>query len=68
MVEKWKDSFLLFKRVEQRPIRPGGNTQLESERVMNKTYSIAHGTLLNVMWQPGWERGLGENWYMYMCG
>ena len=22
---------------------------------------IAHGTLLNVMWQPGWERDLGEN-------
>ena len=22
---------------------------------------IAQGTLLNVMWQPGWERGLGEN-------
>ena len=22
------------------------------------------GTLLNVMWQPGWERGLGENGHM----
>ena len=20
------------------------------------------------MWQPGWERGLGENGFMYMCG
>ena len=27
---------------------------------------IAQGTLLNVMWQPGWEGSLGENGYMYM--
>ena len=27
-----------------------------------------HGTLLNVMWQPGWEGSSGENGYMYMCG
>ena len=27
---------------------------------------IALGTLLNVMWQLGWERDLGENGYMYM--
>ena len=26
-----------------------------------KTYCIAHGTLLIVMWQPGWEGSLGEN-------
>ena len=25
----------------------------------------AQGTLLNVMWQPGRERGLGENGCMY---
>ena len=24
------------------------------------TYCIAHGTLLNVMWQPGWEGIWGE--------
>ena len=29
------------------------------------TYCIAQGTLLNVMWQPGWEGSLGEN--VYMC-
>ena len=29
---------------------------------------IAQGTLLNVTWQPGWERGLEENGYMYMDG
>ena len=30
------------------------------------TYCLAHGTLLNVMGQAGWERDLGENGYMYM--
>ena len=25
---------------------------------------IAHGTLLNVMWQPGWDGSLGKNGYM----
>ena len=25
------------------------------------TYCIAHGTLLNAMWQSGWEGSLGEN-------
>ena len=29
---------------------------------------IAQGALLNVMWQPGWDRSLGENGYMHMCG
>ena len=33
---------------------------------ITKVYCIAHGTLLNVMWQPGWEGGLKENVYMYM--
>ena len=28
----------------------------------------AHETLPNVMWQPGWEGGLGENGYMHMYG
>ena len=28
---------------------------------------MAQGTLLNVMWSPGWEGYLGENGYMYMC-
>ena len=31
-------------------------------------HGITHGTLLNVMWQPGWEASLGENGYMYMYG
>ena len=25
------------------------------------TYYVAHGTLINVMWQCGWEGSLGEN-------
>ena len=29
---------------------------------------MAHGTLLNVMRQPGWEGVLEENGYMYMYG
>ena len=29
---------------------------------------LAQRTLLNVMWQPGWEESLGENGYMYMYG
>ena len=29
-----------------------------------RSYSIAQGTLLNVMWQPGWEGSMGENGYM----
>ena len=33
-----------------------------------KTYCAVHGTLLKVMWQPGWEGDLGENGYMYMDG
>ena len=33
---------------------------------ITRTYWIAHGTLLNVMWRPGWKGGLGENRYMYM--
>ena len=32
---------------------------------ITRTYCIAQGTLLNVMWQPGWEGSLGENGYRY---
>ena len=28
---------------------------------------ITQGTLLNVIWQPGWKVSLGENGYIYMC-
>ena len=29
---------------------------------------LMHGTLLIVMWQPGWEGSLEESGYMYMYG
>ena len=30
-----------------------------------KHYYVGQGTLLQVMWQPGWEGGSGERGYMY---
>ena len=36
--------------------------------ITNKDCSIARGTLLNIMWQPGWKGSLKENGYMYMYG
>ena len=33
-----------------------------------RTYCIAHKTLLNVMWQSGWEGSFRENGYMYIYG
>ena len=29
---------------------------------------ITHGNLLIGMWEPGWERSLEENGYLYMYG
>ena len=29
---------------------------------------MAHETLLNVMWQPGWDGSLKENEYIYIYG
>ena len=34
--------------------------------IINKDPLVAQGTLLNVMWKPGWEGSLGENGYIYM--
>ena len=31
-------------------------------------YHIAHGTQFNVIYQPGWEEGLGQKGFMYMYG
>ena len=36
--------------------------------IINKVLCITHGTLFNVICQPGWEGSLGENGYMYMYG
>ena len=45
-----------------------GRKELEMSEHLTWTDLIAHGTLLKVMCQPGWERALGENGYMYMYG
>ena len=36
--------------------------------VITGSYCTTQETLLSVMWQPGWERSLGENGHMYMFG
>ena len=46
----------------------GTYTLLCLKWITNKDLCIAQGTLLNIMWQPGWEGSLGENEYMYMYG
>ena len=44
------------------------NTLLYSKWITKGPAVQARGTVLNVMCQPGWEWGLGENGYMYMYG
>ena len=39
---------------------------MDSQKNTMDRYCIAQGTLLNVMWQPGWEGSFGENGYLYM--
>ena len=34
-------------------------------KVTHTSY-IAQGTLLNIMWQPNWEKNLKKNKHMYM--
>ena len=41
------------------------HTLLYLKWITNK--DLLHRTLLNFMWQPGWEGSLEENGYMYMC-
>ena len=41
-------------------------TLLYLKWIPTRSYCIAHGTLLNVMWQARWEESLGENGYMYL--
>ena len=36
--------------------------------VTSRTCCTAQGTLLQVMWRPGWEGSLRENGYLYVCG
>ena len=43
-------------------------TLLYLKWITNKSYCIAKGNLLSVMWQSGWEGSLGEKGYMYLYG
>ena len=36
-------------------------TWLCLKTITTRTYCLAHATLLSVIWQPGWQGGLGEN-------
>ena len=40
-------------------------TLLYLKWITNRTPCIVHGTLLSVVWQPGWEGDLGETEYMW---
>ena len=55
---------------QQRPRTPK-NKQIDTF-FKNNTWitnkDITQGSLLNVVWQPGWEGSLGENGYMCMYG
>ena len=43
-------------------------TVLYLKWITNKDLLCSSGTLLNIMWQLGWEESLGENGYMYTYG
>jgi len=43
-------------------------TLLYLKWITKKDHCRAQGTLLNVMWQSGWEGSLGGNGYLYMYG
>ena len=43
-------------------------TLLYLKWITTTTSGTAHGSLLNVMWQPRWKGSLGKNGCMYMDG
>ena len=43
-------------------------TLLYLKWIINKDLLIADETLLSATWQPGWEKSLAENGYIYMYG
>ena len=57
-----------FSRGSSRPRNQTGVSCIAGGFFTNRAFSEAllHGTLLNVMCQPGWEGGLRETGYMYM--
>ena len=42
------------------------NTLLYLKWITNNALLYTHGTVFNVMWQPGWEGSVG-NGYMCIC-
>ena len=46
---------------------PGSSSHgiLQARILEWRSYNIAHGTLLNIRWQSGWEGSLGKN--VYVC-
>ena len=54
----------IIKHIRQIPLT---SAVRRKQTLGTKTFQlIESGTLLSVMWQPGWEGSLGENRYMYM--
>ena len=41
---------------------------ITNKDLLHNTVDRAQGILQNVMLQPGWDRSLGENGYMYIYG
>ena len=54
--------------VEERTFGMDMYTLLYLKWITTTTSGTAHGTLLNVMWQPRWKGSLGKNGCMYMDG
>ena len=44
----------------------GVYTVMYLKQIIPRTYCVAQGTLLNVIWQSGWEGSFQENAYRYM--
>ena len=60
----------IYSEYQQKALRSheeGHNLNGLQFKKFSLTYSMAQRTLLNVMWQSGWEGSLEENGYMYMC-
>ena len=59
-------------RIREGTVREFGmnpNTLLCLKWIINNyLLCLAHGTLLSVMWQPGWEGNSGEHGYTHMYG
>ena len=66
---------VLLKCILKNPCRVGGWGEGIIREFGTDRYTLLYlkwitnkGTLLNVIWHPGWEGSLGQNEYMYMYG